>query len=50
MSGFWRLRIGISDRDIFPYGERGGRTGTKNIKAYCWLAEFRQFTLVGRMA
>ena len=23
MSGLWRLRIGISDRDIFPYGERG---------------------------
>ncbi len=26
------------------------RTGTKNIRVYCWLAEFRKFTLAGRIA
>lgn len=24
MSSFWRLCTGISDRDVLPYGEKGG--------------------------
>ena len=31
MSGLWRLRIGISDRDIFPYGE-GGADGNEKYQ------------------
>lgn len=26
MSGFWRLCIEISDKNVFPYGEGGGQT------------------------